>query len=238
MSSITVPNERRATLTSCGVCRALPGQLCEPICEAVADHTGVEPEWPRPWINPDSCEGNLILQLFAHLKHLEGDLDDDECGEWNGGDVVDFLCEWLPSMGIGINDSYDAVLDRLRGGLRLHTVFGLRDNHAPETTLISAVAVGEITGVHTQPLGRWERVTTCVFATDAEHAEQLASAMFAQERASDPEPIHTGLPVFAEAVRAASQQPPADDRHATPHLTTGYMPAFTAQSEAQTVSGL
>jgi hypothetical protein len=212
MSSIAEPDVHRAT-------------LC---------HPEGEPEWPRPWINPDSFEGNRILQLFAHLKYLEGDLDeeDDEGGEWNGGDVVEFLCDWLPSMGIGINDSYDAVLEQLRSGLRLHTVFGLRDNHAPATTLISAVAVGEITGVHAQPLGRWERVTTCVFATDAEHAEQLASVVFEQQRASAPQPRHTGLPVFAEAVRAANQQPTADDQRATLPQARN-VPRLTGRSEVR-----
>jgi len=208
MSSTNTPDVHRGTLPLCGVCPALAGEPCEPTCEAAASHSVVEPGHSRPWINPVSSEGTKILQLFAQLKDLA---DEDSEGNWTAGNVVDYLRTWFPTMGIGIYDTYDSVVEHLMGGLRPHTVFGLRDNHTPGTTLISAVAVGEITGAHRRSQGRWERVTTCVLATDADHAEVLAYVLFEHERAAKAEPTHGELPVFADAVRAASQQLTARD---------------------------
>ncbi|MET9611702.1 hypothetical protein [Kitasatospora indigofera] len=48
--------------------------------------------------DPSTREGSQIIRLFNRIKD---DIEDTD--GWNGGDVVDVLCEWFKDLGIDVD---------------------------------------------------------------------------------------------------------------------------------------
>ncbi|MGW4527802.1 hypothetical protein [Amycolatopsis sp. NPDC004378] len=74
---------------------------------AAADETAVPVPEPRP--AGDLVPPVTVLDLFGRMKDLEeGD------GSWNGGDVVEALCEWFAEFGIDVDADEVAAAASLR----------------------------------------------------------------------------------------------------------------------------
>lgn len=110
------------------------------------DHRFGRPSASSPMVDPDSPEGSAILSLFSRIKDIEeGD------GNWNGGDVVDEITNWLLELGIDPDQDPTDARCALRTALGERpgrglgsTVYGVRigtEHHDPEALIRTALHV-------------------------------------------------------------------------------------------------
>jgi hypothetical protein len=119
---------------------------------------GDDPPEPEPDIDPETREGDAIMRLFRMIKNVEeGD------GGWPGGDVVEQLLAWFPSVGIDPDEHPMDTAQRLTLAARARSGQSLRaadytvrigtENHDAEQILTSTLTtladqLGPGTGVH------------------------------------------------------------------------------------------
>lgn len=135
-----------------------------------------------PPIDPDGIEGAAILELLTRVKGLESH---DSEGGWNGADLVDIVTGWFEELGLDVTLPAETVRDQLRGGPRVFTVIGLRDNNAGEV-LVAGVVRGAVTPVDkTSSSGGPRLVSVGVRTVDADQAEALALDRLAGQLPTD-----------------------------------------------------
>ncbi|WP_236788112.1 hypothetical protein [Amycolatopsis sp. GM8] len=129
------------------------------------------------WINPDSHEGDLIIQLAALLSHASQ----------THTDMRDLLDAWFRKAGVNPRESEAEIRARLRRGLRPYTVAAVRGPGPHYEPLIATVQLGEIAcGKTIACSGSYSPVLFTIDATSATEARDHAVRWLEQECHGDP----------------------------------------------------